>query len=109
MAIYRGSRYQNTLVYIHVQNGETHPTLVRNKSVPTLRRRTISKINSTEGILYTFQEGDRLDYLAYQFYGDPQLWWVILDNNPKYMTPFDIKPGDLLSIPSYQEVRREYL
>jgi hypothetical protein len=26
--------------------------------------------------------GDRLDNLAYQFYGDPTLWWVISIANP---------------------------
>ena len=26
--------------------------------------------------------GDRLDILAYQFYNDPSLWWVITTANP---------------------------
>jgi hypothetical protein len=27
--------------------------------------------------------GDRLDNLAYQFYGDPSLWWVLSVANPE--------------------------
>ena len=26
--------------------------------------------------------GDRLDNLAYQFYGDPTLWWILSVANP---------------------------
>lgn len=106
MAIYRGSRYENTLVYNHVAQGEVHPTFQRNRTVPTLLRRTGKRIFSVQGVMHTWIQGDRLDSLAYKYYGDAQRWWVILDANPNYMTPWDIKPGDILSIPSYQEMRR---
>jgi nucleoid-associated protein YgaU len=56
--------------------------------------------------MYTWVAGDRLDVLAYKYYGDAQKWWVILDANPRYMTPWDIRTGDVISIPTYQEVRR---
>jgi len=26
--------------------------------------------------------GERLDHLAYQYYNDPDLWWVIVKSNP---------------------------
>ena len=32
-------------------------------------------------LLYTIR-GDRLDNLAYQFYGDSTLWWVLSVANP---------------------------
>ena len=36
-------------------------------------------------------EGDRLDNIAFDFYGDPKLWWVIASENNL--------PGDSLYIP----------
>ena len=44
------------------------------------------------------QFGDRLDHLAYQFYGDVNLWWYIAKaNNLTFMT---IPPGTRLRIPA---------
>ena len=38
----------------------------------------------SENDLYTITiDGDRLDNLAYQFYGDPTLWWVLQVANPE--------------------------
>jgi len=43
------------------------------------------------------QEGDRLDTLANQFYGDPRLWWFIAQsNNIKTM---NLEAGVQLRIP----------
>lgn len=106
MAIYRGSRYESTIVYNHVSDGHLLPTLQRNRTIPTLRRRKLEKVVSLEGSMHTWLESDRIDALAHNYYGDASKWWIILDANPKYMTPWDIKPGDILTIPSYQEVRQ---
>lgn len=38
-------------------------------------------LNENDVFLYTMR-GDRLDNLAYQFYGDPSLWWVLSIANP---------------------------
>jgi hypothetical protein len=44
---------------------------------------------SDSDILIITEEEDRLDILANQFYGDPNLWWVIaLYNN---LTDIDLK------------------
>lgn len=32
---------------------------------------------------------DRLDLLAYQYYGDARLWWHILDANPQIPSAFE--------------------
>lgn len=93
MAIYQGSRYQNVVVYNHY-TGE--------KNIPTLSRRNLKKFIN-EGIIHIFKEGDRIDLISYQYYGDPQLWWVIMDANPQYLTPWDIPPGAVLNIPPYEE------
>lgn len=45
-----------------------------------------------------WQQGDRLDAVAEQLYGDPNLWKAIaLFNNIGYI--FDIKPGDVIYLP----------
>ena len=53
---------------------------------------------------YTTVQGDMWDSIAYKCYGDETLWWRIMESNPKYKTPLDIKPGDLLLIPLRNEV-----
>ena len=40
------------------------------------------KIPDSDGDLFVIaQDGDRLDNLAFQFYGDPTLWWFIAQTN----------------------------
>jgi hypothetical protein len=39
-------------------------------------------LSSNDMYMYTMR-GDRLDNLAYQFYGDPSLWWVLSVANPE--------------------------
>ena len=43
------------------------------------------------------QTGDRLDQLAYQFYGDSQLWWYIAKANN--LTNMNLEAGIQLRIP----------
>lgn len=38
-------------------------------------------LSENDVLLYTMR-GDRLDNLAYQFYGDPTLWWILSIANP---------------------------
>jgi hypothetical protein len=42
----------------------------------------------------TFQhvlaEGDRLDQLAFRYYGEPRKWWLICDANPDFLSPLDL-------------------
>lgn len=46
--------------------------------------------------------GDRLDSLAYQFYNDSSLWWVISSANPDQIRrdSFNLKSGLEIRIPS---------
>lgn len=43
--------------------------------------------------------GDRLDLLAFNFYGDPSLWWVITSANSLPGDSLYIEPGTQLRIP----------
>lgn len=48
------------------------------------------------------QQGDRLDYLAFQEYGQPGLWREIAAANG-IENPLDIQPGQLLVIPNLSQ------
>ena len=43
--------------------------------------------------------GERIDTLAYQYYGDAHMWWRIADANPGIMWFDDVAPGTVLRIP----------
>jgi hypothetical protein len=89
--IYKNSRYTKT-------------NLFNNEGELTFRRRTRMNFSKTGSIPYRFKDGDRLYNLARDYYGDSQLWWVILDANPQYRAEIDIKYGDVLILPSPEEV-----
>jgi len=45
------------------------------------------------------QTGDRLDALAYQFYGDQSLWWIIASANNIHDAVFALDDGTILRMP----------
>ena len=47
---------------------------------------------------YIWKYGDRFYTLAYTYYNDPQLWWIIAWYNG-YPTEANVKTGDVLEIP----------
>jgi len=50
--------------------------------------------------LYVATEiGDRLDTLAYQFYNDSNLWWIIASANNIHDAKFSFPDGTILRIP----------
>ena len=57
------------------------------------------RIPETNGDLHVIStEGDRLDNLAFQFYGDPSLWWYIAKANN--LTAMNVPAGTSLRIPA---------
>tara|TARA_B100000287_G_scaffold297539_1_gene280674 strand:+ start:532 stop:837 length:306 start_codon:yes stop_codon:yes gene_type:complete len=56
---------------------------------------------SFDDIYVTTTSGDRLDNLAYQFYQDVDLWWIITTANPGVVRrdSFNLKPGVEIRIP----------
>ena len=52
---------------------------------------------SNEDIFVMTQEGDRLDNLAFQFYGNQNLWWYIAHANN--LTTMNVDAGVQLRIP----------
>lgn len=59
------------------------------------------KIKASDNDLYIISEvTDRLDLLAYKYYGDRTLWWVIAVANNINDASFYVKEGIQLRIPS---------
>jgi len=92
MAVFQGSRYVKTSVY--TRRGETAVLSIRNKN----------NFDLTNATFYTVVQGDTIDGIAYNQYGNAQLWWAIMDANPTYQSELEIKPGDVLVIPPFDEV-----
>ena len=70
------SRYSNTKI--------TKKSLLpkQKKIVSSYGTTLYQRIPETNGDLHVIStEGDRLDNLAFQFYGDPSLWWFIAQTN----------------------------
>lgn len=49
---------------------------------------------------YQVLEGDRIDNIAFKFYGDPLRWWVIADANPQRLDWSSLIPGELIRVPT---------
>lgn len=89
--LFKNSRYLSTTPYSH-----------NDTVVLTLRKRY--RFNPDNFSFYTVIQGDTLDGIAYRLYGKAALWWAILDANPKYQSELEIKIGDVLKIPYYEDV-----
>ena len=95
MAVYEGSRYTNTDVYIR-------------DGIETLDIRRRKEFSLEGATSHRYIEGDTIDNLAFNIYGDSHLKWVILEANKQYNSELDIKYGDIILIPSYSEVVNMY-
>ena len=59
------------------------------------------KIKPSDNDLYIISEaGDRLDLLAYKYYNDTSLWWIISVANNLNDANFFVEPGLQIRIPS---------
>jgi hypothetical protein len=90
MSVYEGSRYQDAPV-IRVRDAQDRVLPAIYPNIPSL-----------DGLSYTTHvsgENDRYDLIAWQLWGDPELWWVIADVNPEYLYPDGIPSGTVLRIP----------
>jgi len=90
VTIYLGSRYENSIVDFvsTIEDGSAAP-VVRYSFGPLGR---VSYIN------YTWRSGDRLDYIAYRFYNQSQMWWMIPYYNPEIKDFDNIPEGTVLRI-----------
>lgn len=92
------SRYENN------QTRKTNDgrTVYRSKIYPNIPLRDDDMYVATE-------TGDRLDTLAYQYYDDASLWWIIASANNIHNAPFGLADGTILRIPTnYIEILNNF-
>lgn len=74
------SRYINTPIILS-------PSKNRRREFPIQRSTRYPEIPTDVNDIYAYTtEGDRLDLLAQQFYGDISLWWIIATGNPEVLS-----------------------
>ena len=93
--IYRSSRYTHTQVYN--RDGNT-----------IFKKREYASFNMDDCKVHIWDESCTLDGLAYEYYGDSQLWWVIADANFTSYDPFSIPYGSEVLIPDREKVLELY-
>lgn len=91
MTIYVGSRYEDDPVY---------RVLVDGQYVPTVYHEPPPFVQTFDYGLHIASHGTRLDSLAQEYFGDPELGWVIANANPEVFYPDDIPVGTVLRIPN---------
>jgi hypothetical protein len=87
--IFKGSRYQNTPTYV-VTGPDGDP-------VSALRIRFVP--DTPAGFVHVYGGDERLDLLAYRFYGNPEKFWLIADANTEMDPEELLEPGRPLLIP----------
>lgn len=92
MAVFRDSRYTNTSAYVRTNGG----------FILDIRKRV--EFNPSNFTYYTVVQGDTLDGISYNHYGNAQLGWAIMDANPTYQSEIELVPGVVIAIPSFDEV-----
>lgn len=78
------SRYKNL--------NELLLTDAKGRRVRSVELRLLPKVTGT--FLHTIEQVDRLDHLAYKYYGESKKWWHICDANPEFMTPLALMGHD---------------
>ncbi|MBD0734068.1 tail protein X [Streptomyces sp. CBMA29] len=90
MLISRTSRYQrNVTALVQDRNGATQQYIVHR--VPTAMTLQVND--------YLWQQGDRVDSLAADYYGSESSWWMIAEANPHVLDWADVAPGTHIRIP----------
>jgi hypothetical protein len=56
------------------------------------------------------ETGDRLDTLAFQYYEDSSLWWIIAAANNIHDAPMGLQDGTILRIPlNYIQINSNFI
>lgn len=98
MSVFKDSRFKGSYVFLDENTREKEKITY----LSPFRDNILSQQIDDASIV--FEQGMRVDILAQQYYGSALLDWVIMDANPKYLSPFDIKHGDVLVLPSPERV-----
>lgn len=91
MAINADSRYTSAVVTTGIgPDGETRQEM--RVAFPVSRLITYT--------FYRMVDGERIDTIAYDFYGRGDLWWKIADANPEILDWMDVEPGTVIRVPN---------
>jgi len=67
-------------------------------------------LRSIADIYLISNSGDRLDILAYKYYGDQTLWWIIATANSLGKSGMIVPPGLQLRIPTdIAQIQEDYI
>ena len=102
--------------YAEISISTTNDNL-RNKTISSRNVAQYPIVPQQENDIYAITEwGDRFESLAFRFYGDVTLWWIIAISNPNvcYFSSIFIPIGSQIRIPqnispiidSYNELNR---
>ena len=90
---YKNSRFKKTIDGREVLQSKIYPNIVQ----------------SDDDIFVATETGDRLDTLAYQFYKDSTLWWIIACANNIHNASIGLREGTILRIPqNYIDILRDF-
>ena len=93
------SRYKNN----EIKNTNDGRRVYRSKIYPQIPL-------SDDDIYVASETGDRLDTLAYQYYKDASLWWIIASANNIHTAPLGLVDGTILRIPqNYIEINNKFI
>jgi nucleoid-associated protein YgaU len=83
-------------------------TLLRGESVEFWDLLDLPEIViQSDDLQYTVTGAERIDNLAFKFYGNPELWWVLAAANDMELIPNDLYAGQLLRVPSPRYVLQQ--
>lgn len=91
MAIYLGSRYENSVVDFITSDPVRGPGPVCFYSFENLDRLSY--------IEYLWEDGDRVDQIAARFLSYPDKWWIIAEMNPQVNDFTQVPVGTRIRIP----------
>lgn len=93
---FKGSRYERVKDYVAL---DVRGNRNRVKRTRRISRQQPRQHQTKKALTYIVKEGDRLDLLAYTYYGDPTKFWLICDANQTMFPHELLVPGRKIVIP----------
>lgn len=94
------NRYDSATIVTNAKKTESDGNV---KYVRRLSSIMYPDFRTTDDTKILSQEGDRLDLLAKEFYGDEKLWYVIAKVNNLGKGSLNVPAGRVITIPFYEE------
>jgi len=92
MTIFKGSRYEYSVVDFVATKSVSHPN-----PIVFYYSNRLGQVTYHE---HTYVEGERLDQLANTYYKNPEYWWIIPEFNPQIPDFTNIAPGTVIRMPN---------